>query len=167
MLNRTRMMIGGTFNGYPLMHTVEEFKPVDIEKEMEMAQGGRFAPEQMMVGLKEMLAELTLSGGGAEIVAAMGLTTGDTVELDVIEGLKDQDGTTYQVWHRVSGEVTKIARSAVKMKEKPTTVYSIAPVATSCRENGIVMHDIDLRRQVIDLGQGDIMAEMRALTLTP
>lgn len=167
MLNRQRMSLGGTLSGYPLMHTLEEFEPVVLEKEMEMAQGGRFVPEQMMVGLKEMTARVTLSGGGIEIVAALGITEGDTVELDVIEALKDLEGNRYQVWHRVSGEITKVERNTVKMKDKPQLTYTIAPVATSCRENGVILHDIDLRRQVINLGQGDIMEPYRRMVLSP
>lgn len=164
---RKRMIMGGSFNGWPLMHQLEEFKPVEIEKVMEMAQGGRFAPEQMMVGLEKLECEITLSGAGVELMIMLGIGEGDTVELDVRESQQDLEGNTYAVWYAVSGQVTKTATQPVKMKEKPQKTMTIAPVRSTHRENGVIIHDINLRTQMINLGQGDIMSVHRRNILMP
>lgn len=164
---RKRMLLGGSLNGWPLMHQLEEFTPVSIEKEMEAAQGGRFAPEQLMVGLKQMECEVTLMGAGYEIVIAQGIGDGDTVELDVRESQEDLEGIKFAVWHLVSGTVTKVDRGNVKMKEKPSVKLTISPVRTAMYENGITLHNINLRTQVIDLGSGDIMEAHRRNILMP
>lgn len=164
---RKRMILGGSLNGWPLMHQLEEFTPIEISKVMEDAQGGRFAPEQMAVGLEKLECSITLSGAGVELVIAQGIGPGDTVELDVRESQQDLEGNTYAVWHSVSGEVIKTASPAIKMKDKPQKTLTIAPVRSSQRENGVIMHDINLRTQVINLGQGDIMAVHRRNVLMP
>ncbi len=164
---RKRMILGGAMNGWPLMHQLEEFTPVNIEKEMEVAQGGRFAPEQIMVGLRQMECSVTLMGAGYELIIAQGIGAGDTVELDVRESQEDMEGMAFAVWHQVSGEVTKVDRSNVKMKEKPSVTLTIAPVRTIMLENGVTLHNINLRTQVIDLGNGDIMERHRRNALMP
>lgn len=164
---RSRMFLGGSLNGWPLMHQLEEFTPVNIEKEMATAQGGRFAPEKIWVGMREMECSVTLMGAGYELVIAQGIGEGDTVELDVRESQQDKDGNTFAVWHQVGGEVTKVDRSGVKMKEKPQITLTIAPVRTSMLENGVILHDINLRTQVINLGNGDMMAVHRRNALMP
>lgn len=164
---RKRMFMSGSLNGYPLMHQLEEFKPVEISKVMETAQGGRFAPERMMVGLEELECAVTLSGAGVELLIALGIGDGDTVELDVRESQQDLEGNAFAVWYAVSGEVIKTETQPVKMKEKPQKTLTISPVRTSHRENGVIIHDINLRTQVINLGSGDIMAVHRRNTLMP
>jgi hypothetical protein len=164
---RKRMMLAGSLNGWPLMHQLEEFTPVNIEKEMEAAQGGRFAPEQMMVGLRQLECSVTLSGAGYELVIAGGIGQGDTVELDVRESQEDLEGNTFAVWHQVGGEVISIERANAKMKEKPSVTLKIAPVRSRQLENGLTLHDINLRTQVINLGNGDIMERHRRNVLMP
>ncbi|GAA0752714.1 phage major tail tube protein [Sphingomonas trueperi] len=164
---RKRMILGGSLNGWPLMHQLEEFTPVNIEKEMEAAQGGRFAPERIMVGLRELECSVTLMGAGYELIIAQGIGAGDTVELDVRESQEDMEGNAFAVWHQVSGEVIGVERPAVKMKEKPQVTLKIAPVRTVMLENGITCHNINLRTQYIDLGNGDIMERHRRNVLMP
>lgn len=158
---RARKLLGGSLNGWPLMHQLEEFKPVEITKVMEMAQGGRYAPEQMAVGLEKLECTITLNGAGIELLIAQGISEGDTVELDVRESHQDREGNTYSVWHAVSGEVIKTETSPVKMKERPQKTLTIAALRSRHMENGVIIHDINLRTQVINLGQGDIMEQHR------
>ncbi len=158
---RKRMILGGSLNGWPLMHQLEEFTPVNIQKVMETAQGGRFAPERMWVGLEELECQIVLMGAGLELVIAQGITAGDTVELDVRESQEDLEGNTFAVWHQVSGEVINVERTPSKMREKPQVTLTISPVRTVMLENGITCHNINLRTQYIDLGHGDIMERHR------
>ncbi|ABY90389.1 head closure [Halomonas phage phiHAP-1] len=164
---RKRMIMGGTLNGWPLMHQLEEYTPIEITKVMELAQGGRFAPEQMATGLEKLECSVTLTGAGVELIIAQGIWPGDTVELDIRESQEDLEGNDYAVWHSVSGEVIKVESSPVKMKDKPNKVLHIAPIRSKQTENGVIIHDINLRTQYIDLGQGDIMAPHRRNILMP
>ena len=61
----------------------------------------------------------------------------------------------------------KVETSAVKMKDKPSKTLHIAPIRSKQTENGVIMHDINLRTQYIDLGQGDIMGVHRRNVLMP
>lgn len=164
---RKRMILGGMLNGWPLMHQLEEFTPIEIAKVMEAAQGGRFAPEQMAVGLEKLECSIQLSGAGVELIIAQGIWPGDTVELDVRESHEDLEGNDYTVVHSVSGEVIKVDTSPVKLKDKPSKTLHIAPIRSKQTENGVIMHDINLRTQYIDLGQGDIMEVHRRNVMMP
>lgn len=164
---RTRMMIAATLNGLPLMAQIEDFEPPNIAKVMEEARGGRFAPEQIMVGLEKLDAKLKVLGAGFPILIVAGVSIGDQVMLDVREAGKDLDGNSYSTWHSLGGEVVALTEDPVKMGQKPTTSLAFAPYRYTRLENAVPVIDINLRTQKINLGAGDIMEDIRRLVLMP
>uniref|UniRef100_A0A6M3J602 Putative tail tube protein n=1 Tax=viral metagenome TaxID=1070528 RepID=A0A6M3J602_9ZZZZ len=159
---RTRMLMGATVNGYPVMSELEGFTPPDVKKVMEEVQGGRFVPGEIWVGLEKMNYELKIGGLIGALAKAYGLQQGEICQIDVKTSERDEDGKDYAVHYSLSGQLTGIKEDELKGKSKA----GLATLSGTCTaykktENGTVLYDINVKTQVIDLGRGDVMASHR------
>ena len=105
---RSRLMLAGTLQGMPIMQQIDSFDPPSIEKEMQNARGGRFAVDQIMVGLKEMEATLTINGPGWQLLKPLGVKENDSIMLDIREAGKTTDGETVYTYHSLGGRLMSI-----------------------------------------------------------
>lgn len=162
---RSRLMIAGTLQGMPIMQQIESFEAPTVEKEMKTVRGGRFAPDKIMTGLKEMEASISINGAGFAMLKAIGVQEGDTVLLDVREAGKTTDGNTTSTHHSIGGRLISVKEKTLKMGELPQTDIKLAVFRYQRSDNNVKVIDIDLNTQVIDLGTGDIMKEIRRAVL--
>lgn len=161
--NRVRQMIAATLQGLPLMATIDDFDPPPIEFDMEDMQGGRFVSEEMAKGLKALSAKLTLQGAGLPIMAALGVSGGDSVLLTVQEAGEDQDGNEWFTYHVCGGKLKKLEEKTLKMKDKPVTVLELALSTYTRLENGVPVIDINTRTQKVIINGVDIIKGARRL----
>jgi len=157
----TRMLVAATINGQPLLGEVGDFTPPSITKTMESVRGGKFIPSEIMVGLDQMEYSVQIFGATAELLQSYGLSAGEFPQVDVKEALQDEDGNRVMVHYSLSGEIKKVEESAVSMGSKPEVTFTGSPFAYKKLQGGQTIYDINTKTQVIDLGQGDIMAEHR------
>lgn len=161
MSERTRRILAATMQGYPLLEEIESFTPVNVEKTMEDSRGGRFVGRQLMVGLENMTASIVLNGADSEMFADLNPQTGEDVELYVRESWETQDGGAVSVKHEITGTVNKVESREVKMGEFPQRTVELAVIASKRTEGGTLIHNVNVRTQYVDLGNGDIMEPHR------
>lgn len=162
---RSRLMLAGTLQGMPIMQQIESFEPPTIEKEMKSVRGGRFAADKIMTGLKEMETSITINGAGWAMLKAIGVQEGDNVLLDVREAGKTTSGDTTSTHHSIGGRLISVKEKTLKMGELPQTDIKLAVFRYQRVDDGIPVINIDLNTQVIDLGTGDIMSDIRRAVL--
>lgn len=160
----TRMCM---INGLPLIKELDEFTAPDIKKTMQETRGGSFIPGEVMVGIEKMTAKLKIIGANQMLLAALGVTSGDVVQIDVKESQQDEDGLKFAVWWSLSGEVTACTESPSKMGELPSQEMEMSVSAYKKLENGKTIYEIDRNAQILDLGAGDIMLDHRRLVGLP
>lgn len=161
MTQRARMLLAATINGQPILAELEEFNPPEIKKVMEEVLGGRFIPDELMVGLEKMNYDMKLLGVTATLLSAYGLKPGDVCQVDVKSSEQDGDGRKFKVHYSLSGEITGVKEETVKGKSKPGVTITGSVKAYKKTEDGNIVYDINTKTQVINLGKGDIMAEHR------
>lgn len=161
MAERTRRLLAGTFQGYPLLEEIEEFTPTNVEKTMEASRGGRFVSRELMVGLENMTASIVLTGADSAMFADLNPPTGEDVELYVRESWETEEGEAVSVKHEITGTVKKVESRAVKMGEFPQRTVELAVIASKRTEGDTLIHNINVRTQVVDLGSGDLMEAHR------
>ena len=162
---RSRLMLAGTLQGMPIMQQIESFEPPTIEKEMKSVRGGRFAPDKIMTGLKEMEASITIYGVGGILLKVLGVLEGGTVMLDVREAGKTTGGDTTSTYHSIGGRLISVKEKTLKMGELPQTDIKLAVFRYQRTDDGLPVVNINLNTQVIDLGCGDIMSDIRRAVL--
>ena len=161
MAERTRRILAATLQGYPLLEEIEEFTPVNVEKAMEGSRGGRFVGRELMVGLENMTASIALTGADSGLFADLNPQEGEDVELYVRESWETEDGAAISVKHEITGTVSKVESQAVKMGEFPKRTVNLSVISTKRTEGDKLIHNINVRTQVVDLGSGDIMEKHR------
>lgn len=158
---RSRMLLAAVINGNPVLAEIDEFTPPEVKKVMEDSRGGKFIADEIMVGLEKLTYELKLMGATAELLSAYGLKQGEICQVDVNTSEQDKEGNKFSVKYSLSGEVVGVKEEGVKMGSKPGVTISGSLTAYLKTENGKTAYNINTKTQVIDLGQGDIMAEHR------
>jgi P2 family phage contractile tail tube protein len=158
---RSRITRQGIVNGQPLVKELDEFNPPEIKKTMQDTRGGSFIPGQIWVGLEKMTCKYKVKGANQELLAAFGLSSGEHCQTDVKESHEDEDGNKFAISYSVTGEIISVTESASKMGELPDVEFEMALVAYKKMENGKVIYDIDRNAQILNLGNGDLMAEHR------
>ncbi|EGZ6890202.1 phage tail protein [Vibrio parahaemolyticus] len=158
---RSRKLLAATVNGHPLLAEIDEFTPPEVKKVMEEARGGKFIADEIMVGLEKLTYELKVLGPTADLLSAYGLKQGEICQVDVKASEQDKEGNKYALHYSLSGEVVGVKEEGVKMGSKPGVTISGSLTAYKKTENGKTVYDINTATQVINLGQGDIMAEHR------
>jgi uncharacterized protein len=161
MAERTRRIIAATFQGYPLLEEIESFTPVNTEKTMEASRGGRFVGRELMVGLENMTASIVLNGADSALFGDLSPAAGEDVELYVREAWETEDGEAISVKHEITGTVNNVESRETKMGEFPQRTVSIAVIASKRTEGDTLIHNINVRTQVVDLGSGDLMEAHR------
>ena len=157
----TRMLLTANINGQPLLSEVADFTPPVITKAMESARGGKFIPDEIMVGIEQMEYSIKLNGATVDVLKNYGLSQGEVCQVDVKEALQDKDGNKSMVHYSLSGEIKTVDEGTVSMGSKPEVTLTASPFAYKKTHGGVVLYDINTKTQVIDLGSGDIMAEHR------
>jgi P2 family phage contractile tail tube protein len=147
--------------GMPLLKEVEEFTPPDITKTMQEVRGGAFVPSEVMVGLEKMTASYKLNGATKEHLSSVGLTAGDSPQIDVRESHQDEDGEIFAVHYSLTGEITSVKEAPSKMGDLPAHTLEQSVSAYQKTENGKTCYDIDTKANILDLGNGDIMEKHR------
>jgi len=158
---RSRKLLAATVNGHPLLAEIDEFTPPEVKKVMEEARGGKFIADEIMVGIEKLGYEIKLLGATADLLSAYGLKQGDICQVDVKASEQDKDGNKFAIHYSLSGEIVSVKDETVKMGSKPGANISGSLIAYKKTEGGKTVYDINTKTQVIDLGQGDIMAEHR------
>ena len=156
-----RKLLAANVNGQPLLGEMGDFTPPNITKTMESARGGKFIPDEVMVGIEQMEYSLQIFGATAELLQNYGLSADEVCQVDVKEALEDKDGNKSVVHYSLSGEIKTVAEGTVSMGSKPEVTISGSPFAYKKTQDGKILYDINTKTQVIDLGKGDIMAEHR------
>ncbi|MCF2827062.1 MULTISPECIES: phage major tail tube protein [unclassified Pseudoalteromonas] len=158
---RSRITRQGIINGNPLVKELDEFTPPEIKKAMQETRGGAFIPGEIWVGLEKMNGKWKVKGANQELLSAYGLAAGELCQVDVKESHQDEDGNKFAIVYSLSGEITSITESASKMGELPDHQFEMAVSAYKKTEDGKVIYNIDRNAQILDLGNGDLMAEHR------
>ena len=158
---RSRKLLAATVNGHPLLAEIDEFTPPEVKKVMEETRGGKFIADEIMVGLEKLTYEIKLLGATAELLSAYGLQQGEICQVDVKESQQDKDSNKFAIHYSLSGEIVSVKDENVKMGSKPGSTISASLTAYTKKEDGTIIYDINTKTQVINLGQGDIMAEHR------
>ncbi len=151
----------GIVNGQPLVKELDEFTPPEVKKAMQETRGGSFIPGEIMVGLEKMNSSFKVNGATQELLSAYGLSAGELCQVDVKESQQDEDGNKFAIVYSVTGEIISVKDSASKMGEVPNQEFEMAVTAYKKTENGKTIYDIDRNAQILNLGQGDLMAEHR------
>ncbi|NRD72701.1 phage major tail tube protein [Shewanella sp. VB17] len=158
---RSRITRHGMVNGQPLVKELDEFNAPEIKKVMQETRGGAFIPGEIMVGLEKMNSKFKVKGANQELLAAFGLAAGELCQVDVKESQQDEDGNNFAIAYSLTGEVISITESASKMGELPDQELEMAISAYKKTESGKVIYDIDRNAQILNLGNGDLMAVHR------
>ena len=158
---RSRKLLAATVNGHPLLAEIDELTPPEVKKVMEETRGGKFISDEIMVGIEKLGYELKLVGATAGLLSAYGLKQGEICQVDVKASEQDKDGNKFAIHYSLSGEIINVKDETVKMGSKPGVTLSGSLTAYKKTENGTILYDINTKTQVINLGQGDIMADHR------
>lgn len=161
MAERTRRILAATMQGYPLLEEIDSFTPPDPEKTMETSRGGRMVGRELMVGLENLTGSIVVNGADSAMVSDLNPMPGEDVELYVREAWETENGESISVKHEITCEVTKIESRQVKMGEFPQRTINFTVIATKRTEGDTLIHDINVRTQKVNLGQGDIMEAHR------
>lgn len=158
---RTRITRMALINGYPLIKELDEFTPPEVKKTMQETRGGSFIPGEVMVGLEKLTAKFKIKGADQLLLSAFGLISGDLCQVNVNESHQDEDGNKFAIEYSITGEITGITESPSKMGELPDHDMEISVSAYKKMEYGKIIFEIDRNAQILNLGQGDILAEHR------
>ncbi|EMY6817437.1 phage major tail tube protein [Vibrio parahaemolyticus] len=158
---RSRITRQGMINGQPLVKELDEFTPPEVKKTMQETRGGSFIPGEIWVGLEKMNGKWKVKGANQELLAAYGLAAGELCQVDVKESHQDEDGNKFAIVYSLTGEIISVTESASKMGELPDHDMEMAVSAYKKTENGKIIYDIDRNAQILNLGNGDLMAEHR------
>ena len=158
---RSRITRQGMINGQPLVKELDEFTPPEVKKTMQETRGGSFIPGEIWVGLEKMNGKWKVKGANQELLAAYGLAAGELCQVDVKESHQDEDGNKFAIVYSLTGEIISVTESASKMGELPDHDMEMAVSAYKKTENGKIIYDIDRNAQILNLGDGDLMAEHR------
>ncbi|MDG2840016.1 phage major tail tube protein, partial [Vibrio parahaemolyticus] len=144
-----------------LVKELDEFTPPEVKKTMQETRGGSFIPGEIWVGLEKMNGKWKVKGANQELLAAYGLAAGELCQVDVKESHQDEDGNKFAIVYSLTGEIISVTESASKMGELPDHDMEMAVSAYKKTENGKIIYDIDRNAQILNLGNGDLMAEHR------
>ncbi|HHE0447285.1 TPA: phage major tail tube protein [Vibrio parahaemolyticus] len=158
---RSRITRQGMINGQPLVKELDEFTPPEVKKTMQETRGGSFIPGEIWVGLEKMNGKWKVKGANQELLATYGLAAGELCQVDVKESHQDEDGNKFAIVYSLTGEIISVTESASKMGELPDHDMEMAVSAYKKTENGKIIYDIDRNAQILNLGNGDLMAEHR------
>ncbi|EGR0992865.1 phage tail protein [Vibrio parahaemolyticus] len=158
---RSRITRQGMINGQPLVKELDEFTPPEVKKAMQETRGGSFIPGEIWVGLEKMNGKWKVKGANQELLSAYGLAAGELCQVDVKESHQDEDGNKFAIVYSLTGEIISVTESASKMGELPDHDMEMAVSAYKKTENGKIIYDIDRNAQILNLGNGDLMAEHR------
>jgi len=158
---RTRITRMALINGYPLVKELDEFTPPEVKKTMQDTRGGSFIPGEVMVGLEKLTAKFKIKGASQTLLSAFGLANGEMCQINVNESHQDEDGNKFAIKYSITGEITSVTESASKMGELPDNEMEMAVSAYKKTEAGKTIYEIDRNAQILDLGNGDILAEHR------
>lgn len=158
---RSRITRQAMINGQPLVKELDEFTPPEVKKTMQETRGGSFIPGEIWVGLEKMNGKWKVKGANQELLAAYGLAAGELCQVDVKESHQDEDGNKFAIVYSLTGEIISVTESASKMGELPDHDMEMAVSAYKKTENGKIIYDIDRNAQILNLGNGDLMAEHR------
>lgn len=158
---RSRITRQGMINGQPLVKELDEFTPPEVKKTMQETRGGSFIPGEIWVGLEKMNGKWKVKGANQELLAAYGLAAGELCQVDVKESHQDEYGNKFAIVYSLTGEIISVTESASKMGELPDHDMEMAVSAYKKTENGKIIYDIDRNAQILNLGNGDLMAEHR------
>ena len=162
MAGQTRQnFLAVVFNGHTFMAEVEEYTPPEVKKIMEETRGGKFIADEMMTGVDKLNFELKLAGATTAALAEYGVNSSDLVQVDVRASDQDADDNVFAVKYEHSAEITSIKEENRKQGQKPTVTITGSVKVYKKTTNGLTNYHINTKTQVIDLGQGDIMAEHR------
>lgn len=154
----TRLIL---INGHQLIKEVEAFTPPNVKKVMQETRGGSFIPSEIMVGLEKMACKFTIKGATKETLEAYGASADDPVQVDIKESLQDEDGNKVAIAYSMTGEINNISDGDSKMGDLPSHDIEMSLIAYEKTENGKTIYNIDRNAQILDLGQGDLLAEHR------
>jgi P2 family phage contractile tail tube protein len=155
--NRKVMRRSLVANGVSTLRELEEFTPVEIEKNMAEVKGGRIGVAETMVGLQKMTCSYKVKGATAEFLLPFGITNGQAVQVTVKESLEDEDGDIFLVQYEYTGEITKVSDGNSVMGDLKETMVEMTVRAARKTENGTVIYDVDLDAGILNLGAGDIL----------
>ncbi|MDW3145097.1 phage major tail tube protein, partial [Vibrio sp. 2094] len=110
---------------------------------------------------EKMNGKWKAKGANQELLAAYGLAAGELCQVDVKESHQDEDGNKFAIVYSLTGEIISVTESASKMGELPDHDMEMAVSAYKKTENGKIIYDIDRNAQILNLGNGDLMAEHR------
>ncbi len=158
---RTLKIMAATVNGHPLLAEIEEYTAPMVKKVMESARGGKFIPDEIMVGLEKLNYKLKINGATVSLLNSYGFKEGEICQVDVKCSEQDKEGNTFAIHDSLSGLIISIESEAMKMGAKPTCTIEGTLSAYSKTEDGKTIYNINTKTQVINLGQGDMMAEHR------
>ncbi|WP_299492968.1 phage major tail tube protein [uncultured Shewanella sp.] len=158
---RSRITRSALVHGQPLMKELDEFTPPEIKKTMQETRGGSFIPGEIMVGLEKMSSKLKIKGAPQALLAAFGLGEGEVCQIDVKESHQDEDGNKFAVAYSLTGEIITVTESASKMGELPDQELEMSVRAYKKVESGKTIYEINRNAQILNLGNGDLMAEHR------
>lgn len=158
---RSRISRMALINGYPLIKELDEFTPPEIKKTMQETRGGAFIPGEIMVGLEKMTAKFKIMGADQLLLAAFGLLSGEMCQVNINESHQDEDGNKFPIQYSLTGEITGITESPSKMGELPDNELEMSVSAYKKTEIGVTIYEIDRNAQILNLGQGDILADHR------
>ncbi|MEC8917774.1 MAG: phage major tail tube protein [Pseudomonadota bacterium] len=164
---KARFLTTGTAMGFPIMEQIDSFTPPVIEKMMTDLKGGRFAADEIMTGLEKLEFTLVLNGAPTVIKQSLGVAPGNPWMLDIREGGKDAQGETWFTNHICAGEIKRIEEADVKSGELKKTTIRGKLHRYQTLENGVPVIHIDTRRQIVNLGGGDLMEDIRRVLLLP
>ncbi|MBJ7540030.1 phage major tail tube protein [Marinomonas transparens] len=158
---RSRISRMAIINGEPLIKELDEFTPPEVKKTMQETRGGAFIPGEVMVGLEKLTAKLKVKGANQALLSAFGLSGGEMCQVDVNESHQDEDGNKFAIKYIVTGEITGVTESASKMGELPDHEIEMSVSAYKKTEAGKTIYEINRNAQILNLGNGDIMADHR------
>ncbi len=158
---RSRMLLDGNLNSNPLLYGVDEFTPPHVELVTEEARGGKFVPEDIIVGLSKLECEIKIPGLSRSLRKSYGASVRSNIELDVKSSEMDAEGNDFAIAEELTGKIVSIKDDPAKMGSKPMATIKMTLVAYKRTENGEICYDINTKTQKVDLGDGDIMEAHR------
>ncbi|KZN12592.1 phage major tail tube protein [Marinomonas sp. TW1] len=158
---RTRISRMAIINGEPLIKELDEFTPPEVKKTMQETRGGSFIPGEIMVGLEKMTAKYKIKGANQALLSAFGLADGEMCQVNVNESHQDEDGNHFAIKYSITGEITGVTEAASKMGELPDHEIEMTVSAYKKTEAGKTIYEIDRNAQILNLGNGDLLAAHR------
>lgn len=156
-----RMMQRITVDGIPLQREIISWESAP-PKEKSADLAGSFVGGSIRTGIEPMTAKIVGKGIRTHILKMTGRRPGNKVTVVVKESWEDEDGEVTAIQEIWTGRIAYRERSQGTQSELPEDTLNFALDESRRMVNGIQEWHVSRAASIVDLGDGDLLAQHRA-----